>query len=375
MDSLNTLANTQVTHSQKSGIQTRPLNGFKFALPLLLVSVLSACSGEEPPKEEEKYAVPVETTTVIQGDVSSFYSTTATLEAPEEAKVVTRIAGLIEAIEVEEGDRVTKGQLLAVIDAKRQRYDLARSQAEVEIIEQELNRLKKMGNREFISADSMAKLEYNMQAAIAKRDLASLQVEESMVRSPIEGVVATRFVKKGNMAKEFDELFYIVNQDELHGIVHLPEQQLQSLRLGQDAQVFANKHSQDTVHAKVLRISPIVDAQSGTFKVTLSVPNDNAKLKAGMFTRVELRYDTHNNVITVPYNAVVNQDNQFALYVIDGTNVNRREVSLGYREADTVEIIAGIEPGEQIVIRGQQNLKDQSLVEVISSLDLASVEK
>ncbi|EDP99834.1 HlyD family secretion protein [Shewanella benthica KT99] len=121
MDSLNTLANSQVIHSQKSSIQTRPLNGFKFALPLLIVSVLSACSGEEPPKEEEKYAVPVETTTVIQGDVSSFYSTTATLEAPEEAKVVTRISGLIEIIKVEEGDRVTKGQLLAVIDAKRQR--------------------------------------------------------------------------------------------------------------------------------------------------------------------------------------------------------------------------------------------------------------
>ncbi|QFU22307.1 efflux RND transporter periplasmic adaptor subunit [Shewanella eurypsychrophilus] len=375
MDSLNTLANIQVTHTHKAGVKTRPLNSFKFALPLLLVSVLSACSGEEPPKEEEKYAVPVETTTVIQGDVSSFYSTTATLEAPQEANVVTRIAGLIEEIRVEEGDRVTKGQLLAIIDAKRQRYDLARSQAEVEIIEQELNRLKKMGNKEFISADSMAKLEYNLQAAIAKRDLAGLHVEESIIRSPIDGVIATRFVKTGNMAKEFEELFYVVNQDELYGIVHLPEQQLQSLRLGQDAQIFANKHSEETVHAKVLRISPIVDAQSGTFKVTLSVPNQNAKLKSGMFTRVELRYDTHNNVITVPYNAVVNQDNEFALYVIDGNNVNRRQVSLGYREADTVEIIAGIEPGEQIVIRGQQNLKDQSLVEVISTLDLASAAK
>ncbi|MEI6859440.1 MAG: efflux RND transporter periplasmic adaptor subunit [Shewanella sp.] len=375
MDSLNTVANIQITHLPKSTIQAHLVNRFKFALPLLLVSVLSACSGEEPTKEDEEYAVPVETTIVTQGNVSSFYSTTATLEAPEEVNVVTRIAGLIEAIEVEEGDRVTKGQLLAVINAKRQRYDLARSQAEVKIIEQELNRLKKMDNREFISADSMAKLEYNLQAAIAKQDLANLQVEESMIRSPIEGVVATRFVKKGNMAKEFDQLFYIVNQDELHGIVHLPEQQLQSLRLGQDAQVFANKHSQDTVHAKVLRISPIVDAQSGTFKVTLSIPNDDAKLKAGMFTRVELRYDTHINVITVPYNAVINQDNQFALYVIDGTNASRREVFLGYREADTVEIIAGIKAGELIVIRGQQNLKDQSLVEVISSLDLASVEK
>lgn len=348
------------------------LNNNKIILPIILAALLSACGAQEEVKEEEKYAVPVETVTVIQGDVSSFYSTTATLEAPEEAKVVTRVAGLIQSISVEEGDRVTKGQLLAVIDSKRQKFDLDRSQAEVEIIEQELNRLKKISNKEFFSADSMAKLEYNLQAAMAKRDLAALYVQESMIRSPIDGVIATRFVKSGNMAKEFDELFYIVNQDELYGIVHLPEQQLQHLRLGQDAQIFANKHTKDTTHATVLRISPIVDAQSGTFKVTLSVPNQKATLKAGMFTRVELRYDTHNDVITVPYNALVNQDNEFALYVIDGTNANRRAVTLGYREADTVEVVAGIEPGEQIVIRGHQNLKDQSLVEVIGSLDIAS---
>ncbi|MEZ9821743.1 efflux RND transporter periplasmic adaptor subunit [Shewanella sp. 10N.286.45.A1] len=348
------------------------LNNNKIILPIMLAALLSACGAEEEVKEEEKYAVPVEIATVIQGDVSSFYSTTATLEAPEEAKVVTRVAGLIQSISVEEGDRVTKGQLLAVIDSKRQKFDLDRSQAEVEIIEQELNRLKKISNKEFFSADSMAKLEYNLQAAMAKRDLAALYVQESMIRSPIDGVIATRFVKSGNMAKEFDELFYIVNQDELYGIVHLPEQQLQHLRLGQDAQIFANKHTKDTTHATVLRISPIVDAQSGTFKVTLSVPNQKATLKAGMFTRVELRYDTHNDVITVPYNALVNQDNEFALYVIDGSNANRRTVTLGYHEADTVEVVAGIEPGEQIVIRGHQNLKDQSLVEVIGSLNIAS---
>ncbi|WP_110456646.1 efflux RND transporter periplasmic adaptor subunit [Shewanella algidipiscicola] len=341
-------------------------------LPILLaaLSLLSACSPAPEEKEEVKYAIPVETTTVVQGDVSSFYSTTGTLEAPLEARVVSRIAGLIETIKVEEGDRVTKGQLLAVIDAKRQRYDLARSQAEVEIIEQELNRLNKMTDKAFISADTMAKLEYNLQAASAKRDLAALQVEESLVRSPIDGVIATRFVKQGNMAKEFDELFYVVNQDELYAIVHLPEVQLDRLRLEQDAQLFASQQADNGIVAQVLRISPIVDAQSGTFKVTLSVPNQQAQLKAGMFTRVELRYDTHTNVITVPYSAVINQDNQYALYVIEGDNATRRQVSLGYREADTVEVISGIKPGEQIVVRGQQNLKDQSLVDVISALDI-----
>ena len=351
------------------------LTKFKLALPLLLVGVLSACGNEEAPKEEEKYAVPVETATVTQGTVSSFYSTTATLEAPLEANVVTRIAGIIETIKVEEGDRVSKGQLLAVIDAKRQIYDLDRSNAEVKIIEQELNRLKKMGNKEFVSADSMAKLEYNLQAATAKRDLAELQVEESQIRSPIDGVIAKRHVKAGNMAKEFDQLFYIVNQDELHGIVHLPEQQLHSLRLGQDAEVYNTSQNSTPTFAKVLRISPVVDAQSGTFKVTLSVPNKDAHLKAGMFTRVELKYDTHENVITVPYNALINQDDKLALYVIDGTNANRREVKLGYREGDTVEVLEGISPGEQVVIRGHQNLKDQSLVEVITPLSLATAQK
>lgn len=344
----------------------------QFTLPLLMISMLAACGEEEVAKKEEKYAIPVETTTVVQGNVSSFYSTTATLEAPQEANVVSRISGLIESIAVEEGDRVQKGQVLAVIDSKRQQYDLNRSEAEVKIIEQELNRLKKMNNKEFISADSMAKLEYNLQAAIAKKDLAELQVKESRVVSPIDGIIAKRYVKAGNMAQEFSDLFYIVNQDELHGIVHLPEQQLTSLKLGQEAQVFNNQQSKNAIHAKVLRISPIVDPQSGTFKVTLAVPNQDARLKAGMFTRVELKYDTHENVITVPYSALINQDNRQALYVIDGTNANRREVQIGYREGDSVEIVSGINPGEQVVTRGQQNLKDQSLVEVITPLDLAS---
>ncbi|WP_338592778.1 efflux RND transporter periplasmic adaptor subunit [Shewanella khirikhana] len=348
---------------------------FKLALPLLLIGMLAACGQEEVKKEEEKYAIPVETQLVMQGNVSSFYSTTATLEAPVEAHVVTRIAGLIEAIHVEEGDRVKKGQLLAVIDAKRQQYDLDRSEAEVLIIEQELQRVKKMKNKEFVSADSIAKLEYNLQAAIARRDLAQLQVKESRIVSPVDGIVAKRNVKAGNMAKEFEELFYVVNQDELHGIVHLPEQQLTSLRLGQHADVYASGQKNQAVNAEVLRISPVVDAQSGTFKVTLKVPNQHGSLKAGMFTRVELKYDTHEDVIAVPYNAIINQDNKQTLYVINDTTAERREVQLGYREGSMVEVTAGLKPGEQLVIRGQQNLKDQSLVEVITPLDVASAKK
>ncbi|MCH1920967.1 efflux RND transporter periplasmic adaptor subunit [Shewanella sp. A3A] len=338
---------------------------------MLLTAMLTACSQPQLAKQDEVFAIPVETTHVAQGHISSFYNTTATLEAPEEAGVSTRIAGVIQTIYVEEGDHVEKGQLLAKIDARRQQFELDRSIAEVNIIEQELNRLNKMSNREFVSADSLAKLEYNLQAARAQRDLAQLQVTESEIRSPISGVIATRYVKQGNMAKEFDQLFYVVSQDELYGIVHLPEQQLSSLRLGQEALVKTDKRS-DVFAATVLRISPVIDSASGTFKVTLTIPNKAQRLKAGMYTNVQLKYDTHTDVAVVPFNAIVNQDDVQTLYVVEEGKALRKEVALGYRENNRVEVISGIKVGEQIVVRGQHNLKDQSVVEVLSPLNLTA---
>ncbi len=335
---------------------------------MLLTCVIGLIACTEAPKEEQKKdkAVPVETMTATKGDISSFYNTTATLEAPQEAKVLTRVAGLIANIKVEEGMLVEEGQLLASIDAERQQYELDRTNAEVLIIEQELQRLKQMKNQEYISADNLAKLEYNLQAAKARRDLSALQVKESQILSPIKGVIAARYVKQGNMVREFDPLFHIVSQAELHGIVYLPEQQLSQLQLGQEALLVASHSPNTQIAADVLRISPVIDSSNGTFKVTLRVKNPDGQLKTGMFTKVSIKFDTRNNAVLVPFNVVIQQDNQQAIYVINDNKAARRQVTLGYRQGDTVEIIKGINAGDVVVSRGQHNLKDQSLVELLT---------
>ncbi|WP_299495010.1 efflux RND transporter periplasmic adaptor subunit [uncultured Shewanella sp.] len=343
-----------------------------WVLMLMALFGISACNNTESTEAETEYAVPVKTDIAKQGDVSSFYNTTAILEAPEEARVVTRLTGLITQLTVEEGDSVTQGQIMAIIDAKRQEFDLAHLQAEAQIIEQELQRLKQIKNKQFVSADSLAKLEYKLLSARAKQDLAQLQVTESQIRSPINGIVAKRTVKIGNMAQEFDELFYVVNQDKLHAIVHLPEAQLPYLRIGQTAKIYTSHQKDNTLNAQVLLISPIIDTQSGTFKVTLQLPNSNAQLKAGMFTRVEIRYDTHKNVITVPAQSIIDQDNQYTVYVVNGNKVQKKQVTIGYKQDNTIEIISGIKLGDNIVTHGLHNLKDQSLVEIINPLTLAS---
>ncbi|SHI14504.1 efflux RND transporter periplasmic adaptor subunit [Ferrimonas marina] len=344
-------------------------------LPLVLLLGLSGCNGqassEAPDQADVPVGIPVETQPVGQDSVSDYYHTTATLEAPEEAQVVSRIGGIIETIAVEEGDQVKAGQLLATIDAQRYRLNLSKAQAELDVIEQELQRLKQIANAQLVSQEQMAKLEYQQQAALAERDMAQLQLAYSRVVSPIDGVIATRMVKIGNMAQEHTPLFHVVQQHPLHGILHLPEQELSRVQLGQHAQLEVGG-ALGQVPATVLRIAPTVDPNTGTFKITLLVANPDRDLKAGMFSRARLRFDTHDNALVLPRIALIRQDLGHSVFVVSEGKAQSRNVELGFSDGDRVEILSGLNPGEEVVIRGHHQLRDDTPVEVIDALQLAA---
>ncbi|MBY5993883.1 efflux RND transporter periplasmic adaptor subunit [Ferrimonas balearica] len=325
----------------------------------------------ETEAEETAPRLPVETQAVQRDSISAFYRTTATLEAPEEAQVVSRVSGIIESLEVEEGQSVSAGQVLARIDSRRYRLALDKAQAELDVIDQELERLNAIANQQLVSQETLAKLKYRRQAALAERDIAALQLEYSAVVSPIDGVVAKRFVKRGKMAAEYDSLFHIVQQDTLHGILHLPERELARVHPGQEAQLTIAGLAQ-VQPAKVLRIAPVVDADTGTFKITLEVANPRGLLKAGMFSRARLRFDTHDNTLVVPRMALLRQDQGHAVFVVAEGQAQSRTVTLGYEDGESVEILTGLAVGEQVVVRGQHQLKDEAQVEVIDTLQLAA---
>ncbi|MBY6188435.1 efflux RND transporter periplasmic adaptor subunit [Marinobacter hydrocarbonoclasticus] len=348
---------------------------------LVLMLALSGCSQSAPEapdtaanetqEEETTPRVPVETQSVSVENVSAYYRTTALLEAPEEAQVVARVTGIIESLHVEEGQLVKAGQKLATIDPKRYRLALNKAQAELDVIDQELDRLNAIANQQLVSQETLAKLEFRRQAALADRDIAALELEYSSVVSPIDGVVAKRYVKRGKMAAEHEALFHIVHQETLHGILHLPERELPRIRLGQEAELTVEGLQQVRL-ATVLRIAPVVDPETGTFKITLSVDNQEGILKAGMLSRARVRFDTHHDTLVVPRMALVRQDLGHAVFVINDGQAQSRAVQLGYEDGERVEILEGLEAGEQVVVRGQHQLKDDAQVEVIPSLQLAA---
>lgn len=344
----------------------------KLTLPLLALTtgLLLGCQGEEPKdKEAEVFAIPVEVSEINRSTIASSYNTTAILESRQEAKVVTRVTGIIEKLYVDEGDYVTKGQLLAEIDPQRYQLALATAESDLASVRQERKRLAHLQTKALISRDKLDKLRFKEEAALAQRDLAALDLKESQVVAPLSGYIAQRYVRQGHFTQGFEKLLHIVDQAELQGIVYLPERQLGKTAIGQQAKLQLSAYPDHEVSAIVSRIAPVIDANSGTFKVILKVDNHAGQFKPGMFAQVALTFDTHQNVLTVPQKAVISLDNQNKLFVIRDNKAVGVDVKVGYQQGNRMEISGDIKEGELIVTTGQHNLKDQATVEVLNAPD------
>jgi RND family efflux transporter MFP subunit len=347
--------------------------GFKLLmiLPILLsVSLLSSCGEVEALDDQETIviSVPVEVALLSLGNISSNYATTAILEAKEEAFVVPRASGIIEHIYVEEGDYVEKGQVLAQIEPRRYHLNLDRAKADLVGVEKELAKINKVYNKKLVSDDTYDKLTAQYESAKATLSLAELDLQEATITAPISGFIAERNAKVGNLSESFqrERMFHIVQQKELYGIVYLPEKELSKVHKEQKALLNLTAFNDSESHAFVERISPVIDAKTGTFKVTLRVPNPDNLLKSGMFAQVKLNYDTKKNVVLLPRKALLAIDDSVNVFVVKDGIASKNAVTVGYQEGEFVEILSGLLGTEQVVITGHQNLRDKAPVDIIN---------
>jgi RND family efflux transporter MFP subunit len=313
--------------------------------------------------------IPVEVGSVSTGSISSNYQTTAVLEAKEEAFVVGRASGIIEQIMVEEGDYVEKGQVLATLEPTRYQLTLQRAAADMQGIEKELAKINKVYSKNLVSDDTYDKITAQYEAAKANHALAKLDLKEATIVAPISGYIAERNAKVGNLTESFqrERMFHIVQQKELYGIVYLPEKELSKVHKDQKAALEVTALNNKAIDAYVERISPVIDSATGTFKVTLRVPNENNLLKAGMFTSVKLNYDTRENSTLIPRKAMLAVDDKINVFVIGEDGLAKKTaITIGYQEGNVVEVVDGLNPDDKIVVTGHQNLKDNATVEIVN---------
>jgi RND family efflux transporter MFP subunit len=334
--------------------------------------LLLACSEKNIDKTEKKdnYRVPVETVSLITQDIINSYQTTAVLEARAESKVTNKVSGMIEKVLVEEGMHVIKGQVLAEIDAESYQLEYEQATIELNSVMAEYNRSKPIDGRQLISVKDLEKLEFSVQSRRNQQKVAQIKVRDTKVRAPISGVIAQRSVKEGNMtAGTESEMFHIIDLDRLQGVVYLPETELNNVQIGQLAQLNFPANADSPVSANVALISPLIDTESGTFKVTLNVDNKLANLKPGMFAKVSLVLDVHQKAQVVPQRALSVTDTEVSLFVVADGKAKKIIVKTGYEQNGLVEILTPLSSKESIIVLGQQGLKIDSLVKDLSAIN------
>ena len=348
-------------------------NVFRLAVITVAAAFLSACSGNErndkEKSEESVYRVPVEATLLESGTISNTYKTTAILEARAESRVTNKVSGMIENILVEEGMFVNKGDVLAEIDSENYLLELERTTIDLESAIAEFNRSKPVEGNQLVSVKDFEKLEFLVKTRRNQQKVAQIQVRDSKVRAPISGVVAERMVKEGNMtANPGGEMFSIVALDTLQGVVYLPESEINNVNIGQEAYLEFPSTTQ-AIPARVALISPVIDTNSGTFKVTLSVDNEGYRLKPGMFAKVSLTLDERDNAQLVPLKALLVTDTETSLFVVEDNKAKKVLVETGFEQDGLVEVLTPLDAKTPIITVGQLGLKVDSEVKIIGQED------
>lgn len=318
------------------------------------VAAESAAEAETP--------VPVETTTPNRADIFATYEATAAITTDSDAPVVARASGELVELLVEEGDSVKAGQVLARLDGERLRLEMLATKAELARASKEYTRNIDLHERGLISASMFEGLKYDVAALEASYKLKKLNYDYSNIRAPISGIVSARAIKPGQNVDVGDVAFRITETSELLAYLQIPQSQLPKFQAGHAATVQVVSMPNEKFHASIIRISPTIDTRNGTFRATASIDNKKGDLAPGMLGRFTIAYEKHADALTIPAVALLDDEEQASVYVVNDGEVVRRIVETGIEADGKIEILGGLSGNEQIVVIGHSGLHDGSRV-------------
>ena len=329
---------------------------FALAAAVLLVS----CGTKKTETNQSAPAAPVVSVVTAQAedvDVENTY--TSNIEPFAVNNIVSQTAGRIISITAEVGQKVSKGQLLAKMDD----VNLAKTRMQYVNDSTELGRLT-----ELYKIGAVAQADYDLaklSLEITKKTYNNL-LENTYLRSPINGVVTARNYDKGDMYSMTQPIFVVQQVTPVKMLINLSESMFTQVNKGMEFDITVEAYPGEIFKGKVNLIYPTVSATTHTFPVEVICQNSDQRLRPGMFARVTANFGTNHHVV-VPDVAVVKQmgSGEHFIYVLQPDNtVKYQLVEVGKRLGNRYEIISGINEGDRIVTEGQPRLKDGVTVQV-----------
>jgi RND family efflux transporter MFP subunit len=316
---------------------------------------------QERPTER---AIPVSVRTAQPGDLRITLRASTNLRARQTVEVIPRQSGLVAELLVEEGMRVSEGQVLAQLDDEQWRLQAQQADAQARAAAEAVVRARALARQELLSTAEVEGLVSDSAVARAQKELADLAVRNARITSPIGGVVTHRFVERGQQITTAGPAFAVADVDRLEAVLSVPEREASRIQVGQDARVLVGDGGEPVAIGRVERVRPVVDPGSGTVQVVVALAAGSGLL-AGQFVNIDIVTDVLSDRITLPRTAVLVDGATPRVFVIEDGRATERGVVLGYSRGDEVQIESGIAPGDTVVVVGQDNLRPGARVRLM----------
>lgn len=352
--------------------------GMRTLLCCTMLFLLMSCSQESTnagakagPNMAKKPAakpIPVAVAKVKIGDAVDRYNTTAALEAEHHAQVLARTTGVIREILHEEGSLVKANAVLLRLENDDQLLRLKQSEIKLAQLQHEYDRRVKMKALGVVSSQEFEEIENQLETAQAEKEVAELNLSYTEVRAPFAGKIVRRLVDRGANVQPGTQLVEIMDTDPLLVRAHVPSNRLGQIAVGQKVETYLSSMDQ-TLEGKVSLVSPIVDPESGTVKITTEIRKYPAGTRPGDFAEVRMVTARREGAMLIPSIAVFEEQGKHVLFVVKDGKSEKRVVEVGFTDEGLTEILSGIEPDELVVSKGQRNLRNGVAVEILEGLD------
>jgi RND family efflux transporter MFP subunit len=312
--------------------------------------------------------LPVQTAPAQIGDLYARYQASANIASDGEAQVPARVDGEVIELLVEEGDAVVQGQILARVDGERLRLRMLQSEAVFRQRSSEYRRQRQLHEQGLVSRAAFESLKFAVDEYSAAHDIDRLNYSYTEIRAPIGGVISARYIRLGQQVSNGDLAFRISDTSRLLATLKLPQRELARFRAGQQASLTVDAYPGIVFDAGIERLSPTIDRQNGSIRATVGIDNRDGKLAPGMFARFELLYEKHAASLAVPAQSIVQEDGETLVYRVADGKAERRVVTVGIVTGDRVQILSGLEAGDQVITSGTGGLKQGTQVLASSSI-------
>jgi len=281
-------------------------------------------------------------------------------------------AGILNKVYVKEGQKVTKGQLLAKIDDGGLSQQLAQIQIQADLAKTTFERQERLWKQKIGSEIQYLQAKSNYEGQAKAVSQMQEQIEKTVVKAPFSGIIDDVITEQGSMVSPgASQLMRIVNLDEMFIEADVPERHLTTITNGKKVDVeFAVLGK--TIKSKVRETGNYINPANRTFKVEIALPNDNKEIKPNLTARLKINDYTNEKALLIPQSIISeNADGQQYVYIVKNrkgkTGIAKKVIiETGKTQGDVIEVLSGIENGTEIIQEGARSIKDGQAIKILN---------